>query len=84
MSAESTWTDPNDDQRQIAWARETLAAIQAYWHGGLSLNFAGFREEKEALLRSAYGLNYDRLVELKRQNDPGNLFRMYLNIKQGV
>jgi FAD/FMN-containing dehydrogenase len=84
VSAESTWIDPNDNQRQIAWARETLAMLQAYSHGGLYLNFAGFGEEKEALLRSAYGPNYDRLVELKRQYDPGNLFRMNLNINPGV
>ena len=84
VSAESTWTDQGDNERQIAWARETLAALQAYSHGGLYLNFAGFGEEKEALLRSAYGPNYDRLAALKRQYDPNNLFRMNLNIKPGA
>ena len=39
-----------------------------------------FGEEKEAMLRDAYGANYDRLVTLKTQYDPGNLVRMNLNI----
>jgi FAD/FMN-containing dehydrogenase len=48
--------------------------------GGLYLNFPGFGEEKEDLLRAAYGANYDRLVALKTTYDPDNLFRMNLNI----
>ena len=38
--------------------------------GGLYLNFAGFGEEKEALVRAGYGANYERLVELKTQLRP--------------
>jgi Berberine and berberine like len=34
------------------------------------------------MLRDAYGSNYDRLVALKTQFDPANLFRMNLNIPQ--
>jgi hypothetical protein len=33
-----------------------------------------------AMLRDAYGKNYERLVALKKRYDPGNLFRMNLNI----
>jgi hypothetical protein len=49
--------------------------------GGLYLNFAGFGEEKEDLVRAGYGANYDRLVELKTRYDPGNLFRVNHNIQ---
>jgi hypothetical protein len=31
-------------------------------------------------VREAYGRNYDRLVELERRYDPGNLFRLDHNI----
>ena len=32
-------------------------------------------------MRGAYGANYERLVALKSQYDPKNLFRMNQNIK---
>ena len=48
--------------------------------GGIYLNFPGFGEEKEELVRAAYGANYERLAELKAKYDPTNLFRMNLNI----
>jgi FAD/FMN-containing dehydrogenase len=48
--------------------------------GGLYLNFPGLGEEKEALVRAGYGPSYDRLAALKAKYDPGNLFRMNLNI----
>ncbi|MGH2614315.1 MAG: FAD-binding oxidoreductase [Thermomicrobiales bacterium] len=80
FSAEASWTDPARDAENIAWARESLAAMQPFSHGGSYLNFPGFGEEKEAMLRASYGANYDRLVDLKTKYDPGNLFRMNLNI----
>jgi hypothetical protein len=53
--------------------------MKPFSRGGLYLNFAGFGEGKEAMLRDAYGQNYDRLVALKTRYDPENLFRMNLN-----
>ena len=80
FTAEASWEDPATDERNIAWARESLAAMQPFSHGGSYLNFPGFGEEKEAMLRASYGSNYDRLVALKTRYDPENLFRMNLNI----
>ena len=72
---------PTRQERQnIDWARESLAAMQPFSKGGSYLNFPGFGEEKETMLRASYGPNYDRLVALKTQYDPDNLFRMNLNI----
>ena len=45
------------------------------------LNFPGFLEEGDQLLRDAYGENYERLVALKNKYDPTNLFRLNQNIK---
>jgi FAD/FMN-containing dehydrogenase len=81
FTAESTWSDPAENEPNISWARETLKHMEPYSHGGLYLNFAGFGEEKEALVRAAYGPNYDRLTQVKRDYDPTNLFRMNLNIE---
>jgi FAD/FMN-containing dehydrogenase len=80
VTAEATWTDPARNDQNIHWARELVAAMQPFSRGGLYLNFAGFGEEKEAMLRDAHGPAYERLVALKTQYDPGNLFRMNLNI----
>lgn len=44
------------------------------------LNFGGFAEEKEELVRAGYGPNYERLAALKAKYDPANLFRMNQNI----
>ena len=80
VTAEATWTDPAQNEPNIRWARDLVAAMRPFSRGGLYLNFAGFGEEKEAMLRDAYGSNYDRLVAVKTQYDPANLFRMNLNI----
>jgi len=80
IAFESTWPDPADNEANIAWAREAWASMQRFASHGIYLNFPGFGEEKEVLVRAAYGTNYDRLVELKTTYDPENLFRMNLNI----
>jgi FAD/FMN-containing dehydrogenase len=81
LSFDTTWTDPAESDRCIAWTRQAWADMQRFGTGGLYLNFAGFGEEKEALVRAGYGANYDRLAALKATYDPGNLFRMNQNIK---
>jgi FAD/FMN-containing dehydrogenase len=81
LSFDTTWEDPAETERCLAWTRAAWADIRRLGTGGLYLNFAGFGEEKEALVRAAYGANYDRLVELKTRYDPSNLFRMNQNIR---
>jgi FAD/FMN-containing dehydrogenase len=80
VAFESTWTDPADNEANVAWAREAWASMRRFAASGIYLNFPGFGEEKEELLRAAYGPNYARLQALKTQYDPTNLFRMNLNI----
>jgi len=80
LSLDTSWSDPADTERCIAWTRQTWAAMRRFSDGGLYLNFAGFGEEKEALVRAGYGANYERLAALKSTYDPENLFRMNLNI----
>jgi FAD/FMN-containing dehydrogenase len=80
VTAEASWTDAGQTDEAIGWARELWAAMERYSTGGVYLNFPGLGEEKEALVRAGYGVNYDRLAELKAKYDPDNLFRMNLNI----
>jgi FAD/FMN-containing dehydrogenase len=80
VTGEVNWSDPAHTDEAIAFGREYWDAMGKYSTGGLYLNFAGFIEEKEALVRAGYGGNYERLAQLKAKYDPGNLFRMNPNI----
>jgi len=80
LSIDSTWVDPRDTERNIGWTRKFWKSMERYSYGGLYLNFPGFGEEGDALVRAAYGANYDRLAALKRKYDPDNFFRLNQNI----
>jgi FAD/FMN-containing dehydrogenase len=80
VAFESSWTDAAEDAANVAWAREAWASMQRFASRGIYLNFPGLGEEKEELVRAAYGSNYARLQALKTRYDPTNLFRMNLNI----
>jgi FAD/FMN-containing dehydrogenase len=81
LSLDTSWTDPADDERCINWTRQFWSEMHAYSAGGIYLNFGGFGEEKDDLVRAAFGPSYDRLVALKEKYDPTNLFRMNHNIR---
>jgi FAD/FMN-containing dehydrogenase len=80
LSPASHWVDPAEDASNIAWVRAFGAAVEPYSDGSRYLNFAGFQEEGEAMMRSSFGPHYDRLLALKRHYDPTNLFRLNQNI----
>jgi FAD/FMN-containing dehydrogenase len=80
VNAEANWREPSDDEANISWVRTFLKALQPLAEGGSYLNFAGFQEEGQALMRAAFGEKYQRLVALKRQYDPTNLFRLNQNV----
>ena len=80
VTGEVNWTDPSQNDEAIAFGREFWAALERHSTGGVYLNFPGLGEEKEALVRAGYGVNYERLAALKAKYDPTNLFRMNMNI----
>jgi len=41
----------------------------------------GDQMTEETQLRAAFGVNYERLLELKRKYDPTNFFRLNQNIQ---
>jgi FAD/FMN-containing dehydrogenase len=81
VSFDAVWSDPVDADRNVDWARSSWAATRSYSDGGLYVNFSGFGEEGEALVRATYGDNYERLVAVKNRYDPTNLFSVNQNIK---
>jgi FAD/FMN-containing dehydrogenase len=78
MNFHGRWEDPVDDERCIRWARDFFNATAPFSSGGVYINFMTADEPDR--VRSAYGPNYDRLVQVKRKYDPNNLFRMNQNI----
>jgi FAD/FMN-containing dehydrogenase len=76
----ANWTDPADNARNIAWARELFAAVQPHVSPAAYVNFLD-QDDGADRIRAAYGENYDRLVALKRKYDPTNFFRMNQNVR---
>ena len=74
----SEWIDPAHTEANIAWTKDTYAALSEHFSGGRWLNYLG--DDQDDAIRSAYGPNYDRLVEVKRRYDPDNVFHLNHNI----
>ncbi len=72
------WLDPAETAANVAWVRETYAALEPYMAPKNYVNYLA--DDEGDLLANAYGPNLARLVEVKRQYDPDNLFRLNHNI----
>ncbi|WP_420629152.1 FAD-binding oxidoreductase [Candidatus Leptofilum sp.] len=81
LGVEGNWEDAADDAANIAWVQDIIDAMAPFSDGSRYLNFAGFQEEGDAMMRDAYGSQYARLVALKKQYDPTNFFSLNQNIK---
>jgi FAD/FMN-containing dehydrogenase len=75
----SVWLDPVDSEANIAWSRDTFAALRPHFGTGRWLNYLGDDQAEDAI-RAAYGPNYARLGEVKRRYDPDNVFHLNHNI----
>jgi FAD/FMN-containing dehydrogenase len=74
----SQWTDPRDTDACIAWARSTFEALSPHMADRSYTNYLPADDYDQ--VRQAYGVNYQRLVELKRRYDPNNFFHLNQNI----
>ena len=81
LGVEANWADPDQDEANIAWARECLDDMRQFSDGSVSLNFPGFYEDSDELMETTFGDSYDRLVAVKNQYDPTNFFGPSRNIK---
>jgi FAD/FMN-containing dehydrogenase len=78
------WDDPATSDANIAWTRAFYEAMRQYSPGGSYLNFPGFGEEGEELVKRSFGANYERLAAVKAKYDPTNFFRLNQNIKPAL
>ncbi len=75
------WADPERDEECISWTRAFFDALAEFATGGTYVNLISEREGEESM---AYRENYDRLVALKNEYDPNNVFRMNQNVEPTV
>jgi FAD/FMN-containing dehydrogenase len=72
------WPDPAQNEANIRWVKDYYSATAPHSEEGGYINFMA--DDDQDRVRANYGANYDRLVEVKRAYDPGNLFHLNQNI----
>ncbi len=73
IGVEANWTDPALDERAKAWARGAVERLAPYSTGGSYLNFEDLSEARA--VEASHGPSFARLVAIKKQYDPMNVFR---------
>lgn len=79
LNVHARWDEQSQDKTCVSWSREFFNAAAPYAMGGVYVNF--MTQDETDRIGSAYGPNYDRLVQIKQKYDPDNLFHMNQNIK---
>jgi hypothetical protein len=80
LAAEALWDDDGLDEQCRSWGRDALADLARFASAGRYVNDVA--EVGADLARMVYGdAKYDRLVALKREWDPDNVFRLNQNIR---
>ena len=72
------WYEPADTDANMAWVRDTFAALRPYTAPKVYVNYLA--DDERSRVGDAYGPNLERLVDLKRRYDPDNLFHLNQNI----
>jgi FAD/FMN-containing dehydrogenase len=81
LSIDSSWTDPADDEANVAYTRDFYAASLPHSTGQTYFNFPGLHEEGDTAVRDSYGANHARLAQIKAAYDPDNRFHLNQNIR---
>jgi FAD/FMN-containing dehydrogenase len=80
------WDDASADDDRVAFVRGLSGDMDRFATGGQYLNFQGHEAAGHRSVdpRTVFGpAKYERLVEVKRRYDPGNLFHVNHNIPPG-
>jgi FAD binding domain/Berberine and berberine like len=72
------WSTPAEKAEVVRWVQATRDILQPFAHG-VYVNQLG--DTSDQLVRSAYGPNYARLVQIKEKYDPKNVLQLNQNIK---
>ena len=71
--------DPENADKITKWSKDYWEAMHPYSAGGAYSNF--MMDEGQERIKASYKHNYDRLVKIKTQYDPDNLFSVNQNIR---
>ena len=77
----ANWSDDEQSEQQVQEMRDYWSTLAPFTHGFYVNNAM---DEDVSRIRATYRGNYDRLVELKNQYDPTNLFHLNTNIEPSV
>ena len=72
------WSSLAEKEEVVRWVNAARDTLLPFAHG-VYVNQLG--DTSDQLVRSAYGPNYARLVEIKKKYDPNNVLRLNQNIK---
>ncbi len=72
------WSTPTEKADAVRWVQATRDSLLPFAHG-VYVNQLG--DTGDQLVRSGYGTNYARLVEIKKKYDPKNVLRLNQNIR---
>jgi len=78
VDAVGVWSGLAEKSSAVQWVKALRDKLQPFAHG-VYVNQLG--ETSDQLVRSGYGPNYARLVEIKKKYDPKNVLRLNQNIK---
>ena len=79
LNVHGRWDEAAQDETCIAWARAFFEASASYASAGAYVNF--MTEDEGNRVAAAYGVNYERLKQIKKKYDPENIFHNNQNIK---
>jgi hypothetical protein len=72
------WKTPTEKVEVMQWVQSTRDKLRPF-ATAVYVNQLG--DTSDQLVRSGYGPNYARLVEIKKKYDPRNILRLNQNIK---
>jgi FAD/FMN-containing dehydrogenase len=76
------WMDAAATAANVAWTRETYAAMAPHFTAGRYANYLNADEVGDGgAVSAAFGPNWKRLLEVKRKYDPDNVFHLNQNIR---
>ena len=81
VDVSGNWIAPEEKASVVGWAKALRDKLLPFAHG---VYVNGLSETNDELVRTAYGMNYSRLVEIKKKYDPTNVLRLNQNIKPSM